>query len=287
MSVNGRITKDNIDQFFHDLSKEIRKEFGKNIQLELIVVGGASVLLNYNFRESTQDIDALVYPPMSIRDAINRVGDKYGLENGWINSDFKHTRSYSTKLRQYSQHYKKYNHILSVWTVGSEYLVAMKLASLREYKNDKSDIAGILASDKDITLERIDTAVKNLYDGWDHLPENAKECAEMYVRTRDTGLYQQIRNDEMQNQSLLSNFEKKYENVLSDDNIDSILQTLKQKESLQNAEESKSETVEEILAHQKDYDFDELLAALQRAQKIHSQNKTVNRDRYQEDDRDR
>ena len=120
--------------YFSELAKEIKKECGRDANVELIVVGGASILLNYDFRESTIDVDALVSSRISIKESINRVGDKYGLPNGWINSDFKTTNSFSPKLVQFSKCYKTFNQSLTVRTVESEYLIAMKLASLRKYK---------------------------------------------------------------------------------------------------------------------------------------------------------
>ena len=90
--------------YFSELAKEIKKECGRDANVELIVVGGASILLNYDFRESTIDVDALVSSRISIKESINRVGDKYGLPNGWINSDFKTTNSFSPKIVQFSKY---------------------------------------------------------------------------------------------------------------------------------------------------------------------------------------
>ena len=87
---NG-FTKDNMNMYFSELAKELKKEFGRKSRFELIVVGGAAVLMNYSFRESTQDIDAVTSTRTSIKDAINRTGDRLGLPNGWINSDFTQT----------------------------------------------------------------------------------------------------------------------------------------------------------------------------------------------------
>lgn len=54
-----KLIRDDILNYLKDLAKEIKKEFGKNEKFELIVVGGASILLNYSFRDGTYDIDAL------------------------------------------------------------------------------------------------------------------------------------------------------------------------------------------------------------------------------------
>lgn len=52
----------------------------------------------------------------------------------------------------------------------------MKLMSGRKYKNDISDIVGIInsckANNKTITYDMIDNAVKNLYDNWDGIDKD-------------------------------------------------------------------------------------------------------------------
>ena len=62
-------TKDNIDTYLKELAKEYRKLVGKNMPAEIILIGGASVLVNYGFRDMTTDIDALIQAASSMKDA--------------------------------------------------------------------------------------------------------------------------------------------------------------------------------------------------------------------------
>lgn len=82
----------------------------------------------------TYDIDAIIHASSSMKEAINVVGDELGLPNGWLNSDFTKTASYSPKLLQYSKFYKRFGYVLDVRTVSREYLVAMKLMSVENIK---------------------------------------------------------------------------------------------------------------------------------------------------------
>lgn len=72
------------------------------------------------------------------------------------------TDSYTPKLIEYSKYYKTFSNILQIRTVSAEYLVAMKLMAGRQYKNDLSDIVGILIEQEErgdpFTLERIKEA---------------------------------------------------------------------------------------------------------------------------------
>lgn len=83
-----RITKDNVNDYLRELGKEYRKLTGGHMPAELILIGGASVLINYGFRELTYDVDAMIRASSAMKEAINRVGDRLGLPNGWLNADF-------------------------------------------------------------------------------------------------------------------------------------------------------------------------------------------------------
>ena len=53
-------TKDNLDNYLKELAKEFRKINGKNMPADIILIGGASVVINYGFREMTYDMDAVI-----------------------------------------------------------------------------------------------------------------------------------------------------------------------------------------------------------------------------------
>ena len=92
-----------------------------------------------------------------------------------MNQDFVRTESYSPSLPRFSEYYKTFSNVLTIRTVASEYLTAMKLRSGRQYNSDLSDVLGILAehekSGKPITMERIQKAVVDLYGEWNTLPK--------------------------------------------------------------------------------------------------------------------
>ncbi|MDD6799937.1 MAG: hypothetical protein PUE85_05945, partial [Firmicutes bacterium] len=170
----------------------------------------------------------------SMKDAINHVGDKFDLPNGWLNADFMHTGSYSPKLDEFSVYYKSFYGVLSVRTIAAEYLIAMKLRSGRKYKNDLSDIIGILAEHEKkgipITFEKIDAAVENLYGGWDTFPEDSKPFIENALKNGDfENVYASVKNDEIESKDILVDFEKDYAGVAKESNINDILKTLKEK----------------------------------------------------------
>ena len=108
MSADIAFTKENLDACLSRLAKEFRKLNGRKMPAEIILIGGAAVLANYGFRDMTYDIDAIIQASSAMTDAINMVGDEMGLPNGWLNSDFMRTKSYSPKLLQHSVYYKRF-----------------------------------------------------------------------------------------------------------------------------------------------------------------------------------
>ena len=65
-------TKENIDTYLKEVAKEYRKQIGKSMPAEIILIGGASVLVNYEFRDMTTDIDALIQAASVMKDVIRR-----------------------------------------------------------------------------------------------------------------------------------------------------------------------------------------------------------------------
>lgn len=234
MSTDLEFTKENIDTFLKEVAKRYRKLNKNGMRAEIILIGGASILINYGFRNSTYDVDAMIYASSAMKDAINYVTDSMSLPNGWLNEDFKKTTSYTPRLVNYSQYYRTFSNVVDVRTVTGEYLVAMKLKAFRPYKHDISDIVGIFREHIQIgaplTFERIDTAVKNLYDSWDNIPSKAFDLIQHILTAEDLdSLFELSAQEESVSKITLIDFENDYPNTLSDDNLEDILSHLMKK----------------------------------------------------------
>ena len=228
-------TKQNLEIYLKELAKEYRKLSGKKIPADIVLVGGASILINYGFREMTNDVDAIINASSVMKEAANKISDKYGLPNGWINADFSNTSSYSKKLFKYARYYRTFSNIVRIYTINAEYLIAMKLRSGRKYKNDFSDILGILnehlKNNKAITIDSIKLAACQLYNSWDDIPEESKEFIENAIKKNNyEDYYSSIKEQETSIRQSLILFDKKYKNVLKESNVNEIIEMLKEKE---------------------------------------------------------
>lgn len=227
-------TKENLDSCLKELGKEYRRLNGKKMPAEIILIGGAAILANYGFREMTYNIDAIIASSSSMKEAINHVGDKLGLPNGWLNADFTKTSSFSEKLSEVSVYYKTFSNVIIVRLVSAEYLIAMKLKSGRQYKNDLSDVVGILwehqKKGEPISKEAVEKALSVLYKESPGLKDTSKQVLEdAFANTDYEQVYSEIRENEKQAKDILLDFDKSYPKELTNKNIDSILELARKK----------------------------------------------------------
>jgi hypothetical protein len=97
--------------------------------------------LVFRAREATKDIDALLVPAAELRRAARRVGEREGLEDGWLNDAVKGFFSASGRFDVYQE----FSH-LTVFAPHPEYLLAMKCLAMRlgEGFQDRNDVAVLL-----------------------------------------------------------------------------------------------------------------------------------------------
>lgn len=232
------ITKENAYPILKAFAKEYKKQNGTSVPVELVIVGGGSILLNYGFREATQDFDIMVQSLGMVKNVSYRIADLYNLPDNWLNTDFMRTASYSDKLREVSKHFCSFNNgSLEFRTVNGEYLIAMKMVSAREYRNDISDVVGILIymknESENFSMDRIDYAINFLYgkredvikeDVYDKVKEFAKwSVAELEKE------YHVLTQMEKQTKQELIDINEKYQGVVKEESIDKVIEGLRRR----------------------------------------------------------
>jgi len=233
MSVEFSISREKLLEYLKELGKEFRKLHKKRAEAEIILIGGASIVINYDFRDMTTDADALIYTDVAMKDAINRVRDKFNLPHDWLNEDFKNTKSYTEKIRGVSVHYKTFSNVLNIRTIAAEHLIAIKAMSGRQYKFDLSDIVGILWEHEkrgsSIVKESVEKAIFELY-GQQPLPNVSTQLLRDVFNNQDyKRIYLEARKKEKQVRDILLHFKQENPNLLTEDNIESIIEQAKSK----------------------------------------------------------
>lgn len=118
---------------FHALNAELAR---LGVKGEVGVVGGAAMVLAFNARESTRDVDAVFEPSSTLRAAAARVAKDLGLPADWLNDAAKGYMPADTQPRSIQLDLPN----LVVWTPPPQYLLAMKAIAARFDSNDAQDL---------------------------------------------------------------------------------------------------------------------------------------------------
>lgn len=146
------LTADNIKAAFAALSEELERD---RQHAEIVIVGGAALVLLFDARESTKDVDAYFLRPEAsvVRDAAERVAERLELPVDWLNDGAKgYLVGVSTGEVLYD------SSALVVRAASTPQLLAMKLAAWRD-AIDRGD-AKLLLSQMSGSSEEIWSVVK-------------------------------------------------------------------------------------------------------------------------------
>lgn len=140
------MTQEEMLRAFHALDAELSREGTKG---EVGIVGGDAMLLAFNARESTRDVDAVFQPSASIRAAALRVAHAFGLPEDWLNDAAKGYMPADTQPRSILLELPA----LSVWMPPPRYLLAMKAMASRFDSHDASDLRTLV---RHLGLQRVE-----------------------------------------------------------------------------------------------------------------------------------
>ena len=221
--------KENLNFYLNEFAKEFKKLSKRKAKIEIIIIGGGSALLNYGFRDSTYDIDAILFERSLTKEASRTIARKYDLPDDWLNADFMKSDSYSDKLFFHSEYYKTFANCVDVRTVTGKYLLAMKMKSGRIYKRDLSDIVGIIKYE-DLTKDMIVDAVVELYGSYD-IDDNIDSFVDSLLAMDEKELdniFSKTISQESENKELLLKFNELYHIRLDRDKINQTIEEFKQ-----------------------------------------------------------
>ena len=132
------------DDFLRKLITELAHELNKKsknspVEHDLYIVGGAALVLGYNLRPATSDMDAVWSNQDYFRNCINKVAKKSKIETGWCNMDVVLSKSYTPAIID-SANCKLVmkQGSLNVWVINLWLALCMKLIAFRE--RDRTDI---------------------------------------------------------------------------------------------------------------------------------------------------
>jgi len=136
--MKSRLTKKDVFAALKALNERLAEA---GIKAEICLYGGTSMMLAFNARLSTKDVDAVFKPKGIIRKLAEGIADDLGLEKGWLNDGVKGFLSEKGKftgkgLRQFPN--------IQITRPTADYLLAMKCMAARapgyDTRGDRADI---------------------------------------------------------------------------------------------------------------------------------------------------
>lgn len=177
------IRRDDIDIIFDALADEYLKLNGEDI-FDVYLVGGAAIVLNFEYRASTIDIDAYFKNNQQINQAIDEVSKRLDLPKDWLNCDFMVTPSYSPVIVNKAKLYKAFRKVIKVHLLEPKYLIAMKLKSSRPTGGDLDDVIKMIY---ELRYKNIPISYEEIINAYKELYPNFSNTYDYFLKkTRDT-----------------------------------------------------------------------------------------------------
>lgn len=111
------------DQLIHALQLLGHRLAERCVQADIVIAGGAWMVLFLGSREVTKDIDAYLAPPTEpIHQAVHAVADELGLPGDWLSGGIKEF-FFGTPPQKLWANYQG----LSVYAVSEDYMLALKV----------------------------------------------------------------------------------------------------------------------------------------------------------------
>lgn len=141
-SLPHQLSKEQIISAFSALNEKLMT---KEIIGEICVFGGAAMVLAFDARQSTRDVDGIFVPKGAMIDAISDVADEFKLRPDWLNDGVKGFVSESGDLTDEGM--PQFSH-LRIMRPSSAYLLAMKCLASRvggyDTAGDEEDVLTLI-----------------------------------------------------------------------------------------------------------------------------------------------
>jgi len=140
---------------------ELAKE--AHIELELSIYGGCAMLLAFDRRAITRDVDAIFHPLEETKPLIAQVAKEMNLPDEWLNDDVRQFLAPVGAMRNLPIDLPG----MKVTTPTASYLLAMKALAGRRalpgYEGDQADLRYLIGKMKIQSLDEVQTHIDRYY----------------------------------------------------------------------------------------------------------------------------
>lgn len=140
----------------------------EGIQLQLCVFGGAAMMLAYDARDVTKDVDAILLPREAGQRIASRVATELNLSDDWLNEEVGMFLSHALEAKTIELDIPEISRAgLKITRPTAKYLLALKVNACRKqigsYKGDAEDIKVLLRITKVESVEEIEGIVNRFF----------------------------------------------------------------------------------------------------------------------------
>lgn len=145
MPMRAQLTRGQILGALRALAAECAR---RGIAGEICIYGGAGMVLVFDARAATRDVDAVFRPKAEIMDAAHVVAEQLVLPSDWLNDGVKEFLSHNEELTDGGIPELEGLANLRVFAPTAEYLLAMKCMAARseELSDDRGDVQFLVRS---------------------------------------------------------------------------------------------------------------------------------------------
>ena len=162
------LTKDQIIRALRRLG-ELAKE--NQIELELSIFGGCAMLLAFDRRAITRDVDAIFYPVEQTKPLIAQIAQEMHLPGEWLNDDVRQFLAPVGAMRDLPIDFPG----IKVTAPTASYLLAMKALAGRRalpgYEGDQADLRFLIRKMKVQSIDDVQAHIDRYYP--DDMPSEA------------------------------------------------------------------------------------------------------------------
>ncbi len=152
-----------------------------NIKIDIVIAGGAAMVLEHAAKRRTRDIDAIYSERDIVSACVSDIADEFGLPIDWLNDRVRDAFDNYKKQDIDSHIYFKLSNV-AVSCVNMELLLAMKLYAYRLGTDDEEDIKILLKGNENLKFGDVKNIVNMYYDWDDDLSKIAKRFLERWFK---------------------------------------------------------------------------------------------------------
>ncbi|MCH6258954.1 DUF6036 family nucleotidyltransferase [Puniceicoccaceae bacterium K14] len=147
-----------LEAALHELGKQA---LTKGVDLEICIYGGSAMLLAYDSRNATKDVDAVLSPRDQGSLLVAKVAQTLGLHDDWLNDDV--VQFIGQNPKEGRRELKLCIPGLTVFVATANYLLAMKAIACRDplpgYRGDHEDLVYLI---KKIGIKNVDEVQRRI-----------------------------------------------------------------------------------------------------------------------------